>query len=251
MARELQPGDYIVITYKPMRYRITGITDNAINFDTKYGGDEAVLLNGQYVVEDADTVTFEAGEPLPVAPLPVPAPTVPRPFQAPVPVPQPAYRAPFTAKPPIPQPTIPRPGFPQPAKPAALLPTYPQPVQPAYAMPMYGQAAPAVPKTPRKVPNVPLPPLIQERQTGTVSGPGAQYQEDGDPVRNAGNYRFTAIRSLRNGTNVIIQLEDGSNLTLRWHDLGKDRGHGWTVRVRDPYGRKTAPHEVINVTLDQ
>lgn len=70
-------------------------------------------------------------------------------------------------------------------------------------------------------------------QTGRIWGLGTRYDDEGNAVRPSGTYRFTVTRVLRNGSNVIITMEDGRPLTLRWRTHSMTTGRGWTVRTKD------------------
>lgn len=92
-----------------------------------------------------------------------------------------------------------------------------------------------------------LEPLRHEvHDTGYISGPGAGYNDEGIKVREADlipdlykgpiKYRYRIERILRKGKNIIIKLEDGSTLTLRWRShIWFPTGKGWTVKTEKEY----------------
>lgn len=88
------------------------------------------------------------------------------------------------------------------------------------------------------------PPVVKVGQTGRISGLGATYNDEGKEVRRWGTYRFTVERVLRNGSNVVIRVEDGHKLTLRWRTHSQTTGRGWTVKTG-----KTS-YDLVDVQLD-
>lgn len=216
MERDIRAGDLIVINYghTSQSYPITEIAAEGIYFRSDDGESLAVPAQGRYVIQGLTVpheVTFAAiPDPQPVQPIGL---TVPQPAQ------------PFVT---------------QAARPAQTF--APQPAQPMIQQPI-------APKSPtrRKPPNTPVPEQVLVGQTGRISGLGTMYGDDTDKVRPVGKYRFQVTRVMRNGKNVVIQLEDGSVLTLRWHNHGATVGHGWAVRTMQ---NNRVEYEVINIDWD-
>lgn len=132
---------------------------------------------------------------------------------------------------------------------AAQVPQVTPPDQTTQPALLFPPTKPTKPKGVRKppAPGISQPDPIQPGQTGKVYGLGAMYNDEGNKVRPYGEYRFTALRTLRNGSNVIIQLQDGSSLTLRWRTHSNTTGRGWTIRRKE---HNTDTYELIGVELD-
>lgn len=210
MERQIRPGDLILITTS---YTISRIDGDEISF---YGddGEDYVKFNpntGKYMTGNSEVTGFEAGPEIVNAPIPRPIGQTYTP-QPVTPVARPMY---------TPVPPVTRPAYtPVPINQPMMSPTQQRPkTSNRFSLNITASDFP--------------PQVIKPGQTGFIWGLGVQYDEAGQRVRPSAKYRFRVLRSLRKGSNVILELDDGvlSTLTIRWRSEGT-LGRGWMVRYK-------------------
>ena len=194
MARDIQPGDIITVTTK---YEIVAIEGDEIIFGTTRGMGVATFdpNSGKYVTRDGGSI-FD----------PISGRYVTRGGEVT--------------------------GFE--AAPQVIKPVYtPQPVTGSQITFPTQQ----VPRTPRRVDLHDIaaeypPQVIEPGRTGVISGLGVKYNEHGEAVRAVRDYRFQALHALTKGSNVVLLLDDGTTLIIRWRSEGT-LGRGWMVLYKE------------------